>query len=151
MFCSVAEWPSSSHRGQGLSWKSRTWTVIRRIVSKSNCTCPCVLWITITKCTVKNFGGKKIWRIRNVAIGIGSLAGKFWQIEFHLHRECYGNCENWRQNLAKFAIICQILAPKFFHRQCFSLYGNYGKSLNTTNCACTAYCVNQNASVDPFR
>ena len=40
---------------------------------------------------VKNFGGKKVWRIRTV----GSLAEKTWQIEVHLHRECYGNSQNW--------------------------------------------------------
>ena len=39
----------------------------------------------------KNFGSKKLWQIRTVR----SLAEKLWQIEVHLHRECYGNCENW--------------------------------------------------------
>ena len=34
-------------------------------------------------CTVKNFGGKKLWRIRTVV----SLVEKLWQIEVHLHRE----------------------------------------------------------------
>ena len=37
--------------------------------------------------TIKNFGGKKVWRMRTV----GSLVEKLQQIEVHLHRECYGN------------------------------------------------------------
>ena len=36
----------------------------------------------------KNFGGKKLWRIRTV----GSLVEK---LEVHLFRECYGNYKNW--------------------------------------------------------
>ena len=47
--------------------------------------------------TVKNLGSKKLWRIRTV----GSLAVKLWQIEVPLHRECYGNSENWQRKLDK--------------------------------------------------
>ena len=32
---------------------------------------------------------------------------KLWQIEVHLHRECYGNCKNW-QKTWQIAVICQI-------------------------------------------
>ena len=40
----------------------------------------------------RNFGGKKLW-----------------QIEVHLHRECYGNCEHWRN-----AVIRQSFSPPMF-------------------------------------
>ena len=41
------------------------------------------------------------------ALGVGSLVEKLWQIEVHLHRECYGNSENW-QKTWQIAVICQI-------------------------------------------
>ena len=46
---------------------------------------------------VKNFGGKKVWRIRTV----GSLAEKklYSRIKVHLHKKCYGNSENWGELL----------------------------------------------------
>ena len=58
----------------------------------------------------KNVGSKKVQRIRTV----GSLVEKIWQIEVHLHRECYGNCENWHKNLAN---CCNSL--KFFTANVF--------------------------------
>ena len=61
--------------------------------------------------TVKNIDGQKLLRIST----IGSLAEKLWRIEVHLHRECYGNSENW-QKPWWIAVICQI-------RQNFLLYG----------------------------
>ena len=49
----------------------------------------------------------------------------------HLHRECYGNCENWQKNLAK---CCNLPnSPKFFHRQCFLLYGMACPGTNETD------------------
>ena len=52
---------------------------------------------------VKNVGSKKVWRIRTV----GRLAEKTLANEIHLHRECFGNSENWQKNVAT-AVICQI-------------------------------------------
>ena len=40
----------------------------------------------------KNFGGKSLAKRT-----VGSFAEKLWRIEVYLHRECYGNNENWRK------------------------------------------------------
>ena len=65
----------------------------------------------------KNFGGKKLWRIRTV----GSLAEKLWQIEVHLHRECYGKFENWRKTWQN-AVICHT-RQSFFATNVFYCMG----------------------------
>ena len=48
------------------------------------------------------------------------MVGKLWQIEVHLHRECYGNSENWQRNLAK---CCNLPNSPNFLLPIFLLYG----------------------------
>ena len=63
--------------------------------------------------TVNDFGGQKLWRIRTV----GSLVEKLWRVEVHLHKECYGNSENWWNYLVN---CCSLQnAPKLFTAKVF--------------------------------
>ena len=43
----------------------------------------------------------------------------FGGIEVHLHRECYGNCENWQKNLANYCNLPN--SPKFFPANGFTV------------------------------
>ena len=42
---------------------------------------------------------------------------KNWQIEVHLHRECYVNSENWQKKLGK-CFNLAILSPMFYYMVC---------------------------------
>ena len=46
---------------------------------------------------------KKVWRIRTA----GSLAEKLWWIEVYLHREYYGNGENWYNSFQLWDLLVQ--------------------------------------------
>ena len=76
-----------------------------------------ISWLYMTRYHIViynlNFGGKKVWWIRIV----GSLVEKLWQIKVHLHKECYGNSENWQKGLANCCNLPNL--PKYVYRQCF--------------------------------